>query len=148
MLGTNRKSAAYAAEIGAGYVFGQFMSDVDGKEVLDAYREAYTPSRLSTALRTIAAVGVVCADTEEEAQQLAAPGTAAFRQEGTEDEEAPPLSSSRKWLVGTPQDVKERLEQLACLYGVDEFIVVTMIKNYEKRLHSYTLLAKAMFSQA
>ena len=33
MLGTNTKSAGYAAESGTGYVFGQFMSDTDGAEV-------------------------------------------------------------------------------------------------------------------
>ncbi|GAA4838476.1 LLM class flavin-dependent oxidoreductase [Paenibacillus vulneris] len=145
MLGTNRKSAAYAAEIGAGYVFGQFMSDVNGKEVLDAYREAFVPSRLSPLPRAIAAIGVVCAETEEGAEQLAAAGMAPFGQQST-GEEGPSSSSVRKWLVGTPQKVKMQLEELSHLYGVDEFIVVTMIKDYKKRLHSYTLLAEAVAS--
>lgn len=147
MLGTNRKSAAYAAEIGAGYVFGQFMSDVDGEEVLAAYRDAFIPSPLSPAPQTIVAVGVICAETEEDAEQLAATGSmTAFRQEGSGDEPASSLASSRKWLVGTPHNIASRLKQLSLLYGVDEFIVVTMIKDYKKRLQSYALLAEAVFS--
>ena len=146
MLGTNRKSAAFAAKIGAGYVFGQFMSDVNSEEVLAAYRESFVPSRLSPAPRAISAIGVVCADTEEEARQLAAAGMAPFRQEGTQDEDTPSSAPSRKMLVGTPQQVKLQLEHISRQEGIDEFIIVTLIKDYRKRLQSYTLLAEAVLS--
>lgn len=145
MLGTNRKSAGYAAEFGMGYVFGQFMSDIDGNEVLPAYREAFKPSRLCPEPRAIVAVGVVCADTEDEARQLASTGTALFRNEGHTGEPSP--LSDRRLLVGTPQDVKARLEQMSLLYGVDEFIIVTMIPDYGKRLRSYELLARALWKE-
>ena len=72
MLGTNTKSAGYAAEFGTGYVFGQFMSDTDGAEVLQSYREAYRPSAHQHEPRAMVAVSVVCAATEEQAQKLAA----------------------------------------------------------------------------
>lgn len=72
MLGTNTKSAGYAAEFGTGYVFGQFMSDTDGAEVLQSYREAYRPNAFLQEPRTMVAVSVVCAATEEQAQKLAA----------------------------------------------------------------------------
>ena len=44
MLGTNVKSASYAAQFGMGYVFGQFMSDSDGVEAVRRYREEFVPS--------------------------------------------------------------------------------------------------------
>ncbi|MDF9841268.1 MULTISPECIES: LLM class flavin-dependent oxidoreductase [unclassified Paenibacillus] len=140
LLGTNKKSAAYAAEFGTGYVFGQFMSEVTGEEVLRAYREAFTPSALSPVPRAIVAVGVVCAETEEEAERLASSGTALFQQEASAGERAP--LSERKLLIGTPESLKKKLEQLSHLYGVDEFIVVTMIPDYRKRLRSFELLAR------
>ncbi|WP_419875867.1 LLM class flavin-dependent oxidoreductase [Candidatus Pristimantibacillus sp. PTI5] len=140
LLGTNKKSAAYAAEFGTGYVFGQFMSEVAGEEVLRAYREAFTPSALSPVPRAIVAVGVVCAETEEEAERLASSGTALFQQEASAGERAP--LSERTLLIGTPESLKKKLEQLSHLYGVDEFIVVTMIPDYRKRLRSFELLAQ------
>ncbi|MEK5416730.1 luciferase [Paenibacillus odorifer] len=144
LLGTNKKSAAYAAEFGAGYVFGQFMSDVAGEEVLQAYRETFTPSSLSPEPQAMVAVGVICAETEEEAERLASSGTTLFQQEGSAEAKSEPLE--RKLLVGTPESVKGKLERLSLLYGVNEFIIVTMIPDYEKRLHSFELLAQACWS--
>lgn len=142
MLGTNRKSASYAAEFGTGYVFGQFMSDQDGMEVLSAYRQEFRPSHLSKEPRIIVAVGVICAETEEEAKSLAIKTNSWFSPEGSVEEKSP--YSERKLLAGTPEQVKAKLEELRSLYGADEFLVVTMIPDYRKRLYSYELLAQAV----
>jgi luciferase family oxidoreductase group 1 len=143
MLGTNNKSAAYAAEFGMGYAFGQFMSDTDGVDVLRAYRESFIPTPLCPAPRASVAVGVICADTTAEAQQLALTGTTLFKQEGPAEEPSP--LSDRKLLIGSPHEVRTKLEQLSLLYGVDEFIIVTMIPDYRKRLRSFELLAEAFW---
>ncbi|UUZ94223.1 MsnO8 family LLM class oxidoreductase [Paenibacillus sp. P25] len=82
ILGTNNKSASYAAEFGTGYVFGQFMSDREAGELLAAYRQDFRPSRLGAEPRAIVAIGVICADTEEEAARLTEAGAAWFRPEG------------------------------------------------------------------
>lgn len=157
MLGTNQKSAAYAAEFGTGYVFGQFMSDADGTEVLAAYRQAFQPSRLCPHARTIVAVGVICAETEEAALQLAAESASLFRPKAvTSGAASEPLAtgaadtakptSNPKLLVGKPQQVKARLHELQQLYEADEFLVVCHIADYAKRLRSYELLAEAMLT--
>lgn len=139
MLGTNRKSAAYAAEFGTGYVFGQFMSDQDGEEVLSAYREAFRPSRLKRKPQTIVAVGVACAETENEAHRLAAQSRLFVKPEGTDADDRRP--ADRKLVVGTPFQVKDRLEELQCIYENEEFLIVTMTADYDTRLQSYELLA-------
>lgn len=72
MLGTNTKGASYASEYGMGYVFGQFMSDADGAEILRSYREDFQPSAHLQEPRAMVAVSVVCAQTQEEAEKLAA----------------------------------------------------------------------------
>nr|WP_255570553.1 LLM class flavin-dependent oxidoreductase [Cohnella sp. CFH 77786] len=138
LLGTNKKSAEYAAAFGMGYVFGQFMSDVEGEEVLRAYREAFVPSPLCPEPKTIVTIGVICADTEEEAKRLASAGSALFRSEKTEEEAAP--YSERKLLVGTPQTIAARLDRMSESYGTGEFMLVTTIPDYRQRLKSYELM--------
>ncbi|MDF2958646.1 MAG: alkane 1-monooxygenase [Paenibacillus sp.] len=155
MLGTNSKSAAYAAEFGTGYVFGQFMSDRDGLEVITEYRQKFKPSRLCAVPRVIAAIGVICAETGEEAEKLAAEAGAWFRPQGQAEHETghgqetaakqTGTSAQRKLLTGTPEQVKVQLEELSGLYGTDEFLAVTVIPDYEKRLRSYELLAQAFY---
>ncbi|NOU92315.1 MsnO8 family LLM class oxidoreductase [Paenibacillus sp. LMG 31456] len=149
MLGTNSKSASYAAEFGTGYVFGQFMSDRDGLEIITEYRQKYKPSRLASEPRIIVAIGVICGETEEEAKQLALEAAAWFNppgqaepEQGREQEQQEARAvQKRKLVAGTPAQVKSRLEELSRHYGVDEFLVISVIPDYEKRLRSYELLA-------
>lgn len=144
LLGTNKKSAEYAAEMGMGYVFGQFMSDVEGEEVLRTYRESFVPSPLCSEPKAIVTIGVICADTEDEAMQLANSSTTLF-QKDLPDGKAEAYSE-RKLLVGTPSSIKTRLEQMAKMYEVDEFMLVTMVPHYHKRLRSYELLAQELWN--
>ncbi|WP_274653729.1 MsnO8 family LLM class oxidoreductase [Paenibacillus humicola] len=156
LLGTNARSAGYAAQFGTGYVFGQFMSDAGAEEALAAYRGGFVPSRLCPSPRVMIAVGAVCAETEAEARQLAASAGALFRPEGAGDSAADstPLpgdspaggpAEGRRLLAGRPEDVAAQLRELSRRYGTDEFIVVTMTGDYRKRLRSYKLLAEALW---
>ncbi|APQ58357.1 Alkanal monooxygenase alpha chain [Paenibacillus polymyxa] len=134
MLGTNRKSAEYAAQYSTGYVFGQFMSEQQTEEMLSIYRFSFQPSNRMDKPRTMVAVGVVCALTNELAQQWA----------GQISLGDPAMRAS--WLVGTPSDIAERLRGLQIKYDNDEFLLVTPIPDYEQRLHSYRLIAEAVNS--
>ncbi|MBB6733518.1 LLM class flavin-dependent oxidoreductase [Cohnella zeiphila] len=143
LLGTNRKSAEFAARFGTGYAFGQFMSDADGEETLKAYRDAFVSSAFGSVPRAIVAIGVLCAETEEEAQRLATDSGMLFRGETTlSGKEAAPISGDRL-LVGTPEKVRGRLEQLSRRFGVDEFLIVTMGPDYDRRLRSFEQLVRA-----
>jgi luciferase family oxidoreductase group 1 len=144
MLGTNRKSADFAAELRTGYVFGQFMSDSDPVKTITAYRENFHPSALAPKPRIIAAVGVICANTEDEALTLSerAPwlqplSDAAFSPQREQNN----TLSKRKLFIGTVENVRHQLEGLAQSCGVDEFLIVSPIPDYEKRLRSYELLS-------
>jgi len=141
LLGTNRRSAEYAARFGAGYVFGQFMSDTDGEEALRGYREAFVPPAPGAAPRAIVAIGALCAETEEEAARLAA-GVARFRSEAGPDGQAS-ANSERRLVAGTPASVRTRLERLADRLGVGELMIVTLTPDYASRLRSFELLARA-----
>ncbi|MGQ3477975.1 MsnO8 family LLM class oxidoreductase [Paenibacillus sp. TY11] len=132
MLGTNRKSAEYAARYSTGYVFGQFMSEQQTGEMLSIYRSSFQPSKRMDKPCTMVAVGAVCASTDELAQQWAA--QISFGDPATR----------ASWLVGTPSDIAERLRSLQVTYDNDEFLLVTPIPDYEQRLHSYRLIAEAV----
>lgn len=136
LLGTNSKSAAYAAELGWGYVFGQFMSDSDGLEVIRNYRESFVPSPLLPQPKVIVAIGVVCAETDSLAEHLAVEASIP----------GPPVAAGPdRLLTGDPDRVAARLHKLSGQYGVDEFLIVTMIRDYTLRQRSYKLLAEASF---
>ncbi|RUS46677.1 LLM class flavin-dependent oxidoreductase [Cohnella sp. AR92] len=142
MLGTNKKSAEFAAVYGIGYVFGQFMSETNGAAVLRSYREAFIPSPLHQEAKAIVTIGVVCAETEEEAVRLAADSSILFRQAVPGGEATGGSGGNSKLLFGTPKQLAHQLEELAIVYGVDEFMIVTSIPDYAKRLRSYELLAR------
>ncbi|WP_258168085.1 MsnO8 family LLM class oxidoreductase [Paenibacillus sp. AR247] len=140
MLGTNNKSAGFAAENGTGYVFGQFMSDRDGAEVLAAYREGFKPSALLEQPRSIAAIGVICAATEQEALALSR-RSALPEVERPGAEASEPQPQATRLITGSPKQVKSKLLELADSFGCDEFLVTTPVMSYAERLESYRLLA-------
>ncbi len=142
LLGTNKKSAAYAARFGTGYAFGQFMSDSSGEESLRAYRDGFVPSPLCPEPRALVAVGVVCADSDEEAERLVSSGM--FRRGMADKDKSVTPLNARRLLAGSPGSLRVQLQSLALTYGIDEFIVVTMIADYRARLRSYELLARAL----
>lgn len=145
LLGTNLKSAAYAAELGWGYVFGQFMSDTGGEEVLRSYREPFLPSRRQPVPKAMVAVGALCAPTDREAQELAAGSISPMPSAGGAGEtEGGQESGPVKQISGDPERVAGRLMEMSEQYGVDEFLIVTMIADYTLRRRSYELLAEAV----
>ncbi len=152
MLGTNNRSASYAAEFGTGYVFGQHMSDMDAVEVLSAYRQQFRPSKLCSEPKVIVAIGVICAETEKEARELALQGAMLFRSRDEADDHtddtstisSDPVLKNPKCLVGSPQQIIAQLVKLQQKYGTDEFLIVNSIPDYEKRLRSYSLLAEGL----
>ena len=69
-----------------------------------------------------------------------------------EDADAYPYSAADRMMieanrprsiVGTPDQVKARLEELAAAFGVDEVVVVTICHEFEARVRSYELLAES-----
>src|SRR5262249_14970644 len=160
LLGSSGDSAAYAAHLGTAFSFAHFINDEGGPEITRAYREHFRPSAFLGAPRASAAVFVVCADTEMEAQRLAQsrdlfvlrlrtgrPGP----YPSVEEAEAYPFTSHTlaigrhappRPVAGAPEQVRDRLLALASEYGVDELVVVTITHSPKARLRSYELLAE------
>lgn len=162
LLGSSYDSARIAADQGAAFGFAQFFGNADCEQALRIYREHFTPSILNEKPHSLAAVLVICADTEEEANQLALSTDLFFLSLGrgmllpsfpsvntalnypyTENDYAMIRNGRHRRIVGTPKQVKEQILKLNEAYQADEIMVVSPIHNIEARLHSYRLLAKA-----
>ncbi len=125
------------------------------------YRDNFKPSVSHEKPYAILATHVVCADTDEEAERLAATVDLNFvrRAKGEYQPLASPEDAARyeytpvdkariaqnrtRVAVGSPTTVKARLSPLIEATKADELMVTTMIFDHEARKHSYELLAKA-----
>jgi luciferase family oxidoreductase group 1 len=161
LLGSSDQGAAIAAHFGTGFSFAHFINEEGGAEVTRAYRRSFRPSAWLSKPRASAAVFVVCADTEAEAQRLAKsrelfivrlytgrPGQYPSIEEAeaypyTDRELAILQHAKRRTVAGTPEQVRERLEALAAAYEADELIIVTITHDPKARRRSYELLARA-----
>jgi luciferase family oxidoreductase group 1 len=161
MLGSSSHGGAVAAYMGLPFVFAHFITSAFGPQVMAAYRRGFQVSEALPAPCGAVAVGVLCADTDDEAERLARSNDVwRLRPEGTErgpllspadaaavtltDLESAKVAQGRAaMVVGGPARVRGALTTLAGDYGVDELVVVTVCHDPAARLRSYQLLAEA-----
>jgi luciferase family oxidoreductase group 1 len=70
LLGSSMWSAVTAAREGLPYAFAHFFSPVQTRQAVEYYRENFQPSPDRGAPEATLAVGVICAETDAEAQRL------------------------------------------------------------------------------
>jgi luciferase family oxidoreductase group 1 len=158
LLGSSAQSAVWAAELGLPYAFADFISP-GGEENASLYRARYAAHGHASEPRVAVGVWVICADSDEEAQRLAASGRMTFRllRRGQLIAVPPPeealafLASEerrsddrgeRRAILGSPATVARRLHELVARYGAEEAIVVTITYDHQARRRSYELLAR------
>jgi len=161
LLGSSAQSAIWAAELGMPYAFADFINP-EGSAFTADYRQRFAAAHRDVASRTAVAVWAICAETDEQAQYLAASSRMAMRllRQGRlipvphPDKALNYLRSigepvdqgftpGRRGIVGNPETVRTKLSEVAEQYGADEAIVVTITFDHEARRHSYELLAEA-----
>ncbi len=160
LLGSTDQSAALAAHFGCPFSFAPFILDRRGAEIREAYRQAYQPSALAPEPRGSIGVFVICADTEAEAQRLSLSRDlwrlrlergylgpfpsieTAQAHDYDERDRAIIRGNRRRQVVGSPEQCRDRLIELAVRYDVPEVVVVTITYDFEARLRSYELLAQ------
>jgi luciferase family oxidoreductase group 1 len=155
LLGSSPQSAEWAAQLGLPYAFADFINP-HGRDIARSYRDqcAGTP-------RVIVAAWVVCAETDEEAQRLAAssrmtltllrqgrlipvpPVEKALRFLESQGESASSPPAGRRAVIGSPAKVRTRVEELVADYGAEETMLVTITHSHEARKRSYELIAGA-----
>jgi luciferase family oxidoreductase group 1 len=163
LLGSSAQSGVWAAELGLPYAFADFINPA-GAAIAARYRTTFAPSRWRSAPEVIAAVWVLCAETDEEADRLASSGMMSFTllRRGqlipippveralkfVEDEKAerPPASvpvlPARRRVLGSPARVRAGIEALAAEYGAGEVMIVTITHDHGARRRSYELISR------
>jgi luciferase family oxidoreductase group 1 len=159
LLGTTTASAAQAASLGMPYVFAQFLNSdaTTMDESLATYHACFDTTKRQPP-RTLLALSVIAADTDEEARQYAsdikmvrirlASGrtfsvgslTAAEEFARQAQENYTVTMHQMNVVYGTRDTVLQQLCDMQRRYNVEEMILVTAIKDFPKRLHSYELL--------
>lgn len=160
LLGSSDESAKLAAMFGLPFSFAHFINPVGGQNIIADYAQNFQPSDLLKAPKATMCVGVICADTKEEADRLALSrglwrvmlekGALGPYPTPEEAENYPYTAMERRsfekskqtGLVGDPKYVRAGLERMAAEYGVDEILVVTICHSFAARLRSYELIAK------
>ena len=161
LLGSSPQSGIWAAELGVPYAFADFINP-GGAEIAARYRSSFRPSAWSVAPLVTVAVWVVCAESDDEARQLAASSVMSFKllQRGElipvppvekalrflEQQASTPTAGGvrqRRRVVGSPESVRAGLEAVAKEYGADEVMIVTITYDHAARCRSYELVAKA-----
>lgn len=160
MLGSSGGSARVAGQIGAGYAFAGHFSATPAAPAIDAYREAFAPSPDFPEPKVILALSVVCAETDDEARELASSIELHFERIGrgeTGPIPSPAEARAAGWgpdlrirgpmagllIRGNPERVHEEIEQRAQAVGADEVMVMTIIHDPAARLRSYELVAES-----
>ncbi|MEL7482200.1 MAG: MsnO8 family LLM class oxidoreductase, partial [Pseudomonadota bacterium] len=161
MLSSSPQSAAFAGAMGLKLAFADFLSPGGAPAAIAAYRQAFTPSAFADAPSAALGLVALAAETDGDAQRLAAPlrawalgasfkRGAAFQ---TADVAAATLSAappetvaaiSERAIVGDAPDVVQRLSETAKAANADELFILTVAETTQARIGSYALIAEAM----
>lgn len=162
LLGSSDESARLAAQAGSAFAFAHFINGFGGTEAMRWYQKHFRPSFFGQKPRSIVAVFVICAETEEEANVLASsldlsilllekggrtggvPSVETALAYPYTDFDRYRIAENRKrMIVGSKEQVRERILQMSKAYNTTEFMIVSMTHDFEARIRSYQLLAEA-----
>ncbi len=160
LLGSSDYSGSLAAYLGLRFSFAHFISAHGGPAVMRDYRDGFRPAYRDEQPYCMVAVFAICAATQAEAERLAA-SIDLRRLQMTRGVDEPiataeealacPLSDAdratiekerARAVIGTPEHVKARLQELKAQFQADEVMVITITGDYASRLCSYELLAE------
>ncbi|QRG68640.1 LLM class flavin-dependent oxidoreductase [Brevibacillus choshinensis] len=166
LLGTSVSSAELAAARGVPYVFAQFINSDEAVslEAISTYRQKFAPGSLQKP-QAILALSVIVSDTDEDARGLASENELVkihlasgktitvnslkkAEEYGKHSAEAFTIEVKEANIIfGSKETVRAKLLDIQRTYQVDEVIITTPVKDFQKRVHSYELLVEA-FSES
>ena len=157
LLGSSDYSGALAAHLGLPFAFAHFINPRGGDEVTRSYKENFRGTRPQAIVCTFA----ILAETDAEAERLAAPidlrrlhmalnidspvptYEEAARHRYSDEERRYVLSQRARAVIGGPGKARLELRALVEKYNADELMVLTITGDYESRRRSYELLVEA-----
>jgi luciferase family oxidoreductase group 1 len=160
ILGSSTFGAELAAALGLPYAFASHFAPDALLAALEVYRMKFKPSKQLDQPYVMVGVNVVAADTDEEARRLFTTVQQSFTNlvRGAPGKLQAPVddideywTSAEKWqashmlqysIVGSPETVRQGLEQFLHLTNANELMVVTSLYDHAARIRSYELVAE------
>jgi luciferase family oxidoreductase group 1 len=160
LLGSSDYSSALAAHLGVRFAFAHFINPFGGNAVSRQYRATFSPSSLETQPTSMVCIFVICAESHEEAEYLAAsidhrrvmmatgketeilPSTEATQWPYSEQEQQIIQRERSRIVLGTPESVKQQLSEIKNDFQADELMILTITGDYRTRIKSYELIAE------
>jgi len=161
LLGSSEYSSELAAQVGMGFAFAHHFATYDAIAAMTSYRDHFKKTGWRETPYAILAVAVVAAETDDEAERLAASMdlNRLWRDRGqyrplpsVEEAQAYPYTDADRAViarnrlrlfVGSPSTVVHKLEPMIAASRADELMVITAVYDHEARKKSYSLLADA-----
>ncbi|MEH7418658.1 LLM class flavin-dependent oxidoreductase [Neobacillus drentensis] len=162
LLGITHRGARLAAENGTAFTYGHFITPLNGTRAMDYYYQHFQPSPTLTKPKANVCVFVVCASTQERAEELALsqdlwllavekgidtriPSVEEAKATSLTFDQRMILKENRKrMIIGTPQKVKSEILRLSEKYRTEEFMIISNIYNFENKIEIYRLLAESL----
>jgi len=165
VLGSSMNGASIAGQLGLPYAVASHFAPDNTQEKIELYRSSFTTTQQTTQIDTpyaMAGINVLVAPTDGEAQRLwtTTQQFLADAQTGKERLMQPPVEPDEigtaqvrtgieamfsNKAVGSPETVRQQLEEFVQRSGADELIVVTYTYDPEDRKRSMQLLADLWF---
>ena len=161
LLGSSDYSGALAAELGLSFAFAHFINPRGGDEVARAYRQNFKATEKRSGPRVIVCTFAICAETDDEAERLAASidlrrlhmalnidspvptAEEAARHRYSNEERHYVRSQRARAVIGGPEKAKRELREMTQRYAADELMILTITGDYASRRRSYELLIDA-----
>ena len=154
LLGSSADSAAWAGETGLPYCIADFINS-DAEPLAEIYRSSFRPSRWLEKPYLMVATWVIAAVDHDTAMRLALPAQMMFSYLVRGELIAvPSVETAVEWAaaraipqrrrrttVGTPDEVRSGLDEVAKIYGADELMLVNILPDHEARCRSYQLIS-------
>jgi luciferase family oxidoreductase group 1 len=160
MLTSSGESAYLAAHFGMALCYAQFINPVGGATAIRAYRDRFRPSPLRPEPQASVGIFAFCSEDPQKVEETQA--LIDYRLLGFEKgryDEIPTYAAASAYTytpaewqrvlfnrsrtaIGTPKQVKEKLESLAQEFDVDEIVISTFTEQAEDRFRSYESLAE------
>jgi luciferase family oxidoreductase group 1 len=163
MLGSTLAGASIGAQLGVPYAFAGHFAMQHAKQAIAHYRSNFESSRRSQKPYAMCAVTVICGETDEDAQRLAAPVRVAIANTRTgkrapiptieealahvftEQEQAIVDDFLLGAVIGNPTHVRDRLLVLAKELEADEIMLSSLVPGHEARTAALSRIAAAIF---
>lgn len=166
ILAASGRNSEVAARNGSGFVYAHFIRPdvVAGREAINEYRDAFTPTKLAAKSNAIVAVFALVGETKEDAEDMlrafelwhvssVSRTRAVYHMPTpekasnvtyTEDEQKALTATHQRVIYGTAEEVKQQLLDLQKAYGADEVMIIPNAYSIEKRKQTIRLLAEVL----